>query len=126
VSTSGGSPEPVRGLGLLSGSLSVHLDGETARLPAFRSAIATGGLPGGYAADDGAALLYAGTRLRECVASRPGARVLRLRPDPAGGVVEAELPVRLLDQAEDHAREPVEANSVSELRALRAGRHRWD
>jgi dipeptidase E len=126
ISTSGGAPEAVRGLGLLTGSLSVHLDGESERLPAYRAAIATGELPPGYAADDGAALLYAGTRLVECVASRPGARVLHLRPDGAGGVVEAEISVKLLPGAARSVSEEAESYGVSELRALRAGRHRWD
>jgi peptidase E len=126
VSTSGGSPEAVQGLGLLSGSLSVHLDGESERLFAYRSAVATGQLPGGYAADDGAALVYAGTRLLECVSSRPGARVLRLRPDAAGGVLEAQLKVRLLAEAETVPRPRSDGHSVSELRMLRAGRRRWD
>jgi dipeptidase E len=126
VSMSGGSPEPVHGLGLLAGSLSVHLDGESERLLAYRSAIAAGQLPGGYAAADGAALVYAGTRLLECVSSRPGARVLRLRPDCAGGMLEAELKTRLLAEAESDDDSLVDGNSVSELRALRAGRRRWD
>ena len=126
VSMSGGAPEAVRGLGLLSGSLSVHLDGEAERLPVYRAAVAVGELPPGYAADDGAALIYAGTRLLECVASRPGARVLRHQPDGRGGVTETELPVRVLLDAERGARRASVPGDVSELRALRAGRHRWD
>ena len=42
VTISGGAPGAVAGLGLLDGSLSVHLDGEPERLPVFREAIATG------------------------------------------------------------------------------------
>jgi dipeptidase E len=125
VSMSGGAPEPVRGIGLLPGSLSVHLGGESERLPIYRDAVATGELPPGYAADDGAAVLYAGTKLLECVASRPGARVVRVDADGRGGVDEVAQPVRLLPGAA-----PQEAHhdpyGVSELRALRAGRHRWD
>ena len=71
MTESGGAPAPVAGLGLLPGSLSVHLDCEPERLPVFREAIATGRLEGGYAADDGAALVFAGTRLSACVASGP-------------------------------------------------------
>ena len=126
ISMSGGAPEPVRGLGLLSGSLSVHLDGEAERLPVYRAAIAAGELAPGYAVDDGAALVYAGTRLAECVGSRPGARVVALRPDGAGGVHETELAVRLLPGAERRDPEQTETYGISELRALRAGRHRWD
>ena len=132
VSMSGGAPRPVAGLGLLSGSLSVHLDGELGRLPVYRGAVATGELPPGYAADDGAALLFAGTGLAECVASHPGARVLEIRPDGDGAVRERELPVRLLpgarrrNVADDEPDGISELDGVSELRALRAGRHRWD
>jgi dipeptidase E len=127
VSMSGGAPEPVAGLGLLPGSLSVHLGGESERLPVYREAVASGELPDGYAADDGAALLFEGTRLTECVASRQGARVVWMTADGAGGVNERAEPVRLLPGAAlevgDDGHEPY---GVSELRALRAGRHRWD
>ncbi len=126
VSMSGGAPEPVSGLGLLPGSLSVHLGGESGRLPVYRAAVAAGELAPGYAADDGAALLFAGTRLAECVASQPGARVLQVRPDGAGGVREAALPIRLLPGAESLQADAGERSAVSEMRALRAGRHRWD
>jgi peptidase E len=130
VSMSGGAPEPVNGLGLLPGSLSVHLDGEGERLPVFRAAIGSGALAAGYAADDGAALLYDGTDLVECVASRTDARVLRVDPDGEGGVRDRPMAVRLLPGAVRGRGSALEAVSesygVSELRALRAGRHRWD
>jgi peptidase E len=126
VSASGGAPEPVAGLGLLPGSLSVHLDGEAERLPVFRAAVATGALPAGYAADDGAALLYDGASLAECVGSRPGARVVRVDPDGEGGTRERPLEVRLLPGAAHRSVDEDEPYGVSEMRALRAGRHRWD
>jgi peptidase E len=128
ISMSGGAPKPVSGLGLVPGSLSVHLDGEPARLPVFREAVARGALPSGYAADDGAALLYDGVELVECVGSRAGARVLRVEPDGEGGAVERPVAVRLLPgaAASDTLLSAEEPRGVSELRALRAGRHRWD
>ena len=127
VSMSGGAPEPVRGLGLLEGSLSVHLDGESERLPVYRAAVADGELPPGYAADDGAALVYAGTALLECVASRAGRAVLRVGPDGAGGVVEAELTIEAAARGRRGvSARPAASATISELRALRAGRHRWD
>ena len=86
----------------------------------------SGELPAGFAADDGAALLYAGTALHECVASRAGARVLRFRPDGDGSVLDAELRVRLLPEADIGTRPSSERFAVSERRALRAGRRRWD
>jgi peptidase E len=125
VSSSGGVPEPVAGLGLLPGSLSVHLDGEPGRLPVFRDAVAHGALPAGYALDDGAAVLYDGVRLRECVGSRAGTRVVRIEPDGEGGVRELPQPVRLLPGG-DSPGLMAAADEVSELRALRAGRLRWE
>jgi peptidase E len=77
VSMSGGAAEPVPGLGLLPGSLSVHLGGEGERWPVYRAAVGSGALPAGYAADDSAALLWDGIELVECVASHCSARVVR-------------------------------------------------
>jgi peptidase E len=127
VSMSGGAPEPVAGLGFLPGSMSVHLDGEAERLPAYLAAVATGTLPPGYALDDGAAVLFRGTSLAECVASRPGARVVRITPDGAGAACEEALPVRLLPGASRGEDGPsTGSDEVAELRALRTGRKRWD
>jgi peptidase E len=126
ISMSGGAPEPVAGLALLDGSLSVHLDGEPSRWPAFVEAVGQGALPAGYAADDGAALVFHGSRLVECVSSRQGSRVLRVSPDGDGGVVSSEMPMRLLPGARVSESSPSEASAVSELRALRSGRRRWD
>ncbi len=126
VSSSGGALEPVRGLGLLCGSLSVHLDGEPERLPVYRAAMRAGKLPPGYAADDGAALVFAGSELAECVGSHAGARVIQVRPDGSGGIEERVLPIRLLEGSSDRELEHAEPTEVLELRALRAGRRRWD
>jgi peptidase E len=122
ISMSGGRPQAVRGLGLVSASLSVHRDGEPARLPAFRIAVAEGRLPAGYAVDDGAALVYRGAVMSGCVASRAGAGASAVRRGPEG-VRATPLPVTLLPGAQAG---PAPEIAVSELRALRAGRHRWD
>jgi peptidase E len=129
ISMSGGAPEPVRGLALLPGSLSVHRDGEPQRLPAYLRAVKSGALPGGYAADDGAALVYRGRQLIECVASRRDAAVVRVDP-AAAGLVQTSLPMRPLEGAEaDSGVSSADLHgdrlAVSELRALRAGRQRW-
>ncbi|MHB8657205.1 MAG: Type 1 glutamine amidotransferase-like domain-containing protein [Solirubrobacteraceae bacterium] len=133
VSMSGGAPEAVRGIGLLPGSLSVHLDGEPERLPAYRMAVASALLPPGYAVDDCAGLLFAGTRLSACVASHTGPRVFAVQPDGEGGVSHSELPVRVLSGATAAPMRSVGGlpsigvpDEIEELRALRAGRHRWD
>lgn len=129
ITMSGGAPAVVAGLGLLEGSMSVHLSSEPERLPVYRQAIADGVLQSGYAADDGAGLVFAGTQLQACVTSTLDARVLRLRNRGDGTVTEQEMPVRPLPGALGPAALGVEASEpdgVSELRALRAGRHRWD
>ena len=129
ISMSGGMPESVRGLALVSASLSVHRDGEPTRLPAFRRAVAEGRLPAGYAVDDSAALVYRGDVMTECVASRAGAGASRFELG-ANGVSETPLPVRLLPGADAGltAAHPGgdDAGALAELRELRAGRHRWD
>jgi dipeptidase E len=57
------------GLGLLPGSNAVHYDDEPERRPAYHAALLAG-MPGGYAASDGAALHFVGTRLERVVGGR--------------------------------------------------------
>ena len=111
VTKSLGHPAPSPGLGFLPGSMSVHMDGEPARLPVCRAAIADGTLPPGYAADDGVALLFRGTELEEVVASRPGRRALKLSPDG-----ETELQPRLLARPDRYGPTP----EIAEYRKVRA------
>ena len=68
------------GLGLLPGSACPHYDGEPARRPAFRRLVDAGALPPGWAADDGAALVFGGRELREVVASRDGVAAYAVAP----------------------------------------------
>jgi dipeptidase E len=129
VTMSGGAPRPAHGLHLLEGSMSVHSDSEPERLPAYRRAVATGALAPGYAVDDCAALLFVGPRLGACVASRPGARVIQISADGRGATIEQPQTVRLLPGGESPLSGEAaagDAYGVSELRALRAGRNRWD
>ena len=67
------------GLGLLPGSFCPHYDGEPRRRAVYTELVANG-FPAGYAADDGAALHFVGTELREVVASRDGAFAYRVEP----------------------------------------------
>jgi dipeptidase E len=78
VTKSSGPPEPIEGFGVLPGSLSVHADGEPERLPAWLESVGNGVLPGGWAADDGVALLFRGRRMKGAFSSRPGASALRV------------------------------------------------
>ena len=78
------------GLGLLRGSACPHYDGERERRPTFHRLIRAKKLPPGVAADDGAAIHFAGRDIHRCVASRRGAKAHRVRL--AGGrVVEEAL-----------------------------------
>jgi peptidase E len=80
-----GEPQRCTGLGLLPGSNCVHYDAEPERDAAYRRLLLDGMQPG-FAAEDGSALHFVGTRLARVVASRAGARAFRMRA--AGGRVE--------------------------------------
>jgi dipeptidase E len=67
------------GLGFLPGSACPHYDGEERRRPRYRELV-DDGFPAGYAADDGAALHFVGTELREVVSVRDGATAYRVEP----------------------------------------------
>jgi len=95
ITRSSGPPEPLAGLGLLEGSLTVHADGEPERLPIWLEAVREGALPGGWAVDDGVGLLFAGTRLQRIVSSRPGAGAQRVDL-LAGELVRRRLQPELL------------------------------
>ena len=86
---------PMTCLGFLAGSLCVHYDGEVARRPTYLGLVADGAVPDGWAADDGAALVFAGETLGEVVTSRPAARAFRVARGP-GGATETTLPTRFL------------------------------
>ena len=88
--------QPLRdGLGLLEGSACPHYDGEEQRRPTYLRLVASGGLPGGYAADDDCALVFRDGALVEAVSSRPEARAFAVRR--VGDEAEEQpLPVRFL------------------------------
>jgi dipeptidase E len=95
VTRSSGPPEPLAGLGLLEGSLTVHADGEPERLPVWLASVREGTVPGGWALDDGVGLLFRGRRLERAVSSRPGAGAQRVDAI-AGELVRNRLEVELL------------------------------
>ncbi len=84
------------GLGILSGSLSPHYHGEAQRRPLYLGLVADGTLPGGYAVDDGAALVFRDRDLVEVVTSDPSAGAWRVEPDGSGGATETALATRFL------------------------------
>lgn len=92
----GAELRPVSGLGFLPGSHCPHYDGEADRRPSYQRLIQDGLLPDGYAADDGAALVFRGTSLDEVVSSRPQAQAWRVERNSDGGVTESALPTRFL------------------------------
>jgi peptidase E len=117
VTRSSGPPEPLAGLGLLEGSLTVHADGEPERLPVWLAHVHAGTLPGGWALDDGVALLFRGLRLERAVSSRPGAGAQRVDAI-AGELVRRRLPVVLLGE-EPRPGLVGDDDAVRELRRVR-------
>ena len=120
ITTSTGEPSAGRGLGFLKGSNSVHWSSQPGRRRVFREAVANA-MPAGYGVDDGAALVFKGTRLHEVVAARARAGAWRVERDPdSGAVTETAMDVRRLTVPEDAAERGIPAE-VLELRALRRG-----
>ena len=119
ITRSAGSPAPAPGLGFLPGSMSVHCDGDPTRLPVFLDAIARGAIPDGYAADDGAGLLFEDERLVRVVSSRPAARAYRVERTTEGAT-QTEIEPELLEAAPSGLRRDVPAD-IREFRAERYG-----
>jgi peptidase E len=94
------------GLCLVDALACPHWDGEPARQDVFRRRVAAGEVAG-YAADDGAALHFAGPELVRAVSSRALASAYVLKP-VSGGVHERPLPTTYLGSAvNDEASKPV-------------------
>jgi peptidase E len=117
ITRSSGRPEPLSGLGLLEGSLTVHADGEPERLPVWLAAVRGGTLPGGWSLDDGVGLLFEGTRLRRIVSSRPGASAQRV-DQVAGELVRRRLRPELLGATDPAAVPSSLDEDVQELRRV--------
>ena len=107
ISTGSGHAAPVRGLGFLPGSNSVHHDSEPSRRPVYLEAVRTNQIPPGYAVDDGAALIFRDRGLDEVVSARLGGGAYAV--DASG---ERALPARRISAAP-------RATAVAELRRLR-------
>jgi peptidase E len=116
VTRSSGPPEPLAGLGLLDGSLTVHADGEPERLPVWLAAVRDGTLPGGWALDDGVGLLFGGRNLMRVVSSRPGAGAQRVDAI-AGELVRHRVEPELLGDPSQGALGGID-EAVEELRRV--------
>ncbi len=84
------------GLGWLPYANGVHYDAEEQRRPLMHKLVANGTLPAGYATDDGAGLLYRGTRLAEAFAETHGPLGYEVSRAADGAVTEVQLPTRVL------------------------------
>ena len=116
VTTSFGAPRPALALGFLRGSNSVHYGSQLHRRPCFHEAVRHRSVPAGYGVDDGAGLLFAGTRLVEAVSARPdagaywveelGGELVEERLDavalPGRDELEPELPLDIAEFRETH------------------------
>jgi peptidase E len=83
------------GLALLPGSFCPHYDGDAERRPAFHRLVAGGQLPSGFAADDGAAILFESAKVADVVRSRRHAAAYKVGRNGARAVEET-LDARLL------------------------------
>ena len=121
ISRSSGTALPVRGLGMLSGSISVHYHRDSDRRRALLEGVSLV-LPAGYGVDDGAGLLFVDGELAEAVSARQGAGVWRVESAAGGRWTETALPARALSDPRPAIDDPDDA--VDELRrtvALRSG-----
>ena len=84
------------GMKLLDGSFCPHYDSESMRRPRYEELVGGGGLPDGFAADDGVGLLFEGRRLVEAVASLPGQHAYRVERRKGNSVEETQVRARLL------------------------------
>ena len=115
-----GAPGPATGLGLLPFTISVHDGSDPKRRAEYRARVA-GGMPGGFAVEDGVGLLFVGTELAEAVSARPSARAYHVELE-GSQVVERVIEPRLLT-AEDGGALP-EPVSISEFRETAQRRSR--
>ncbi len=84
------------GMKLLDGSFCPHYDSESLRRPRYEELVGGGGLPDGFAADDGVGVLFEGRRFVEAVASLPGQHAYRVERRKGNSVEETQVRARLL------------------------------
>lgn len=84
------------GLGFLPGSACPHYLGEPGRRELYRGWVGSGELPGGYAVDDHAALVFRDGQFVEAIGEQPDRPVFRVERGDGTEAVEHPVPVRLL------------------------------
>jgi len=94
ITSSAGQPRAAEGLGLLPGTLCVHYARDPGRRILLLHEI-EGGLPAGYGIDDGAGLLFEGTKPVEAFAGSRGARVVRVESSEEGAHEMVLRPISL-------------------------------
>jgi dipeptidase E len=119
ISRSSGTALPVKGLGMLPGSLSVHYHRDPDRRRALLEGVALV-LPTGYGVDDGAGLLFVDGELAEAVSAREGSGAWKVESAGQGGSREMPLEIRRLSNPRPAIDEQDEA--VRELRRTVASR----
>ena len=119
LTTSFGKPRPVRALGFLPGSNSVHHDSDRERRSCYHQAIRSESVPPGYGVDDGAGLLFAGTEPAEAVSARRDAGAYWVE-ELDGQAVETPLDTLALPGRDEL--EPPTPMSIAELREARIRR----
>jgi hypothetical protein len=83
------------GLGFLPFSNGVHDDlADQPRRQRYRSCVASGELPAGYATEDGVALHFVGSALAEVVSAWHEGRAWHVAPDGDGGYTETPITPR--------------------------------
>ena len=117
VTRSSGPPEPLAGLGLLDGSLTVHADGEPERLPVWLAAVARRHAARRLGARRRRRAAVRGRRLERVVSSRPGAGAQRVDAI-AGELVRERLDARAARGRHDQGALGGIDEAVEELRRV--------
>ncbi|GGS99916.1 peptidase E [Planobispora rosea] len=84
------------GLALLPYSCGVHYNSDPQRRELLHASVASGELPGGYAADEGVGLHYVGTEFIQAVTVSPTGYAYKVEHDGADGVKEFRIEPRML------------------------------
>jgi dipeptidase E len=115
-----GPPRRVGGLGLLPYSNCVHYDAEPARRAEYHTLVREG-MRAGYAADDGVALHFKGTKLVHVVSSRERAGAFHVRRG-GGQVRETALQVSYLGKRDGPPKRGGRANGAAKQPGRTAAR----